>query len=172
MYDLSLLGEVRKTKRLLLRPFLSEDAGAFYACLSSPEVLKYEDRAPLSEEDARGEVEARANDAGSVAICLPPTADAPWGHLIGFVSVYEVDDCVFLGYLLHADEQKKGYAREACAAVLEALFSIEIPAILALSDMENAPSAALLLHLGFALCETYQNAAGREVGVYLCRGDA
>lgn len=166
-YDLSPLGEVRRTERLLLRPFLFEDAEAFYACLSSPDALKYEDRAPLTREDAHAELQARIEDMGSVAVCLPPTPDAPFGRLIGFISVYVIDGCIFWGYMICADEQKKGYAREACRAVLDVLLSLDISGIFALSDKENKPSAALLSDLGFTLCEVTENGAGREVGLYL-----
>lgn len=169
MYDLSSLGEVRKTERLLLRPFLLEDADAFYACLSSPDVLKYEDRAPLTEEGALDELRVRTEDVGSIAICLPPTEDMPFGTLIGFVSVYEVEGSVFLGYMIRADEQRKGYAREACDAVLDVLFSLGIGGVLALSELENQGSVALLSRLGFVLCETYRDERGNEVGVYLCK---
>ena len=42
-----------ETGRLILRPYREDDLDGFYACVSDPEVVRYEPYRPMSREEAR-----------------------------------------------------------------------------------------------------------------------
>lgn len=41
-----------ETGRLILRPYREDDLDGFYACVSDPEVVRYEPYRPMSREEA------------------------------------------------------------------------------------------------------------------------
>ena len=41
-----------ETERLILRPYREDDLDGFYACVSDPEVVRYEPYRPMSREEA------------------------------------------------------------------------------------------------------------------------
>lgn len=48
-----------ETERLILRPYAQEDLDGFYACVSDPEVVRYEPYRPMSPGEARQALIAR-----------------------------------------------------------------------------------------------------------------
>ena len=143
-----------RCERLLLRPYLPEDANAFFAYMSDGEVLRYEPYLPLNRRDADTELRKRADDPDFIAICLPPDTDHPWGHLIGHIFF---SPCAFstweIGWMLDRAYWKQGYAHEAAAAVIDAAFRAGIAhRVIAMCNPENEASERLMRRLGMR-CE-------------------
>ena len=109
-----------KTERLLLRPYLSEDADAFYQYMSDDAVLRFEPYPPLDRASSDEELAKRISDPDFIAVCLPPDDDHPWGRLIGHIFF---SPCAFssweIGWMLGRAYWKQGYAKEAAAAVID-----------------------------------------------------
>ena len=70
-----------ETERLILRPYVQEDLDGFYACVSDPEVVRYEPYRPMSPDEAR-QVLARP-PAGLVVLDIRTPEEFRDGHLPG-----------------------------------------------------------------------------------------
>ena len=140
------------TERLLLRPLTLADAEAFFRYRSLPEVCRFQSFQPKTMP----EIEAflRANESTQpdipgtwrqLAVCLQD------GTLIGDVGLHTLDEWQLeLGYTLAPEQQGKGYATEAVAAVLRQAFSVwNKHRVTASVDPENRASIRLLERLGF-----------------------
>ena len=143
-----------KTERLLLRPYLSEDADAFYHYMSDDEVLRFEPYPPLDRTSSDEELAKRISDPDFIAVCLPPDEDHPWGRLIGHIFF---SPCAFssweIGWMLDRAYWKQGYAKEAAAAVITAAFSSGLAhRVIAMCNPENEASERLMVRLGMR-CE-------------------
>ena len=141
-----------KTPRLYLRNLRKSDAALIHAWRNDPDCSRYQ----------RWE----ASDAESVAAyverfgcsCFLSTQEeqhyAVCDHkgIVGEVSYFytEEDRCVTLGITIAPAHQRKGYAREILAAVIDAVQE-KYPALdlVALIEPENHPSIALFESLGF-----------------------
>jgi aminoglycoside 6'-N-acetyltransferase len=140
------------TERLELRHFRPEDAEAFAAYRSVPEVARWQSwDAPFSLEDARTKVAGFASGDPlqpgwfQYAIALD-------GLLIGDIGLNTFDNLMQadLGYTLAPAYQGKGYATEAVSALLEQLFTErDLHRVSAECDARNTSSARLLERLGF-----------------------
>ncbi len=138
-----------RTERLLIRPFLPEDGDALYQYLSDPTVIRYEPYEPFSHEDACREANRRAEDPCFFAVCLPPSAGAPYGSLIG--SLYFAPCDFFgaeLGYVFSRAYWHKGYATEACRILLNKAFAAGCHRIVAMCNPDNTASWRLMERLG------------------------
>ena len=139
-----------KTERLLLRPYLSEDADAFYQYMSDDEVLRFEPYPPLDRSESEEELHKRITDPDFIAVCLPPDDDHPWGRLIGHIFF---SPCAFssweIGWMLDRAYWKRGYAKEAADAVITAAFSTGLAhRVIAMCNPENEASERLMRRLG------------------------
>ena len=77
------------------------------------------------------------------------------GIMIGYVCFHEKDGIFDLGYCFHSDFQGKGYANEACSAIMEYIGKTRtIKAFTSGTALKNIPSCKLLEKLGFVLTET------------------
>ena len=143
-----------RTERLLLRPYLSEDADAFYQYMSDDAVLRFEPYPPLDRASSDEELAKRISDPDFIAVCLPPDDDHPWGRLIGHIFF---SPCAFssweIGWMLDRAYWKQGYAKEAAAAVITAAFSTGLAhRVIAMCNPENEASERLMVRLGMR-CE-------------------
>ena len=133
------------TERLFLRRFTPDDWLGLYACLSRPEVARFEPYEPYSEEKAKTEAARRAENPDFWAVCLPD------GRLIGtiFLSKQPAFETWELGYAFHPDFWGHGYASEAARAMLGEVFGREGAwRVVAMCDPENRASWRLLERLG------------------------
>lgn len=134
-----------ETERLIIRPFTSADADDLYAYLSREEVVRYEPYPPFSREQAAEEAARRAADANFKAVVLKET-----GHVIGNLYFAPGDfDTWELGYVFNDAYWGRGYAVEACRALLaQAFASGQVCRVIAMCNPENAASWRLLERLG------------------------
>lgn len=143
-----------KTKRLLLRKILPEDAEMVYKWMSDPEVCKYECWAPHKSVDyTRGYI---------IEVFDGYKSDHTyqWGiqlgnELIGSVSIVNVNDYhqkALMGYCLARAYWSNGYTTEAVKAVIEyMLFDIGLNRIEATHSVNNIASGRVLEKVGMVL---------------------
>ncbi len=140
------------TARLELRHFRPEDAQAFAAYRSVPEVARYQSwDAPFGLAEARKTVADFA--AGDP---LQPGwfqyAIALDGQLVGDIGLKTFDNLLQaeLGFTLAPEHQGKGYATEAVGGLLDRLFTERgLHRVSAECDARNISSARLLERVGF-----------------------
>jgi aminoglycoside 6'-N-acetyltransferase len=141
------------TERVLVRRFRADDAEAFAAYRSDPEVARYqfwEPEMPIEEavETVRGYASAVEGEPGWFQYAVELRSE---GVLIGDVGVnlHENRMQAELGYTFARAYQGFGYAREAATCVLDALFAGGLHKVDADCDARNLASAGLLERLGF-----------------------
>jgi RimJ/RimL family protein N-acetyltransferase len=186
-YDASVLVESPlHTDRLVLRPLEASDAPDVYEYQRLPEVIRY---LPWPERDrvegyahtakrAAARALAADDDFFVFAATLPGTPgtdDPARDRVIGdfMVRVSSAQHAQLeLGWVLHPDFQRRGYAGEAAGAVLAFVFETLNPhRVQAFLDARNAASAALCERLGMRreatlLEEEYNDGEWQDTAVY------
>ena len=150
-----------QTKRLIVRRFRLQDAEAFSAYRSDPEVARYQGwDPPFTSEEAISFVASLASiDPGTPGTWFQfAIQDRATDELIGDCGLRpEADEpgLAELGFTLARHHQGKGFAREAITAVLEyAQERLGVREIIAVTDARNSASIALLERLGMSVAET------------------
>ncbi len=143
------------TPRLLLRPFTMDDCAAFYAIRSRSDVVRYLYEEPITLVEVNDLMPKRMQrtalvDEGDVLGLALERRDT--GEMIGDVVLIWTSVAHQqgeLGFVLHPDHHRQGFAREAPEAILKLGFTAGgMHRIVGRCDARNAPSAGLLLHLG------------------------
>jgi RimJ/RimL family protein N-acetyltransferase len=134
-----------ETERLLLRRFTAGDGDAFFAYMGLEEVARYENFDPMTREECREEAAERAGMENRLAVELKG------GGMIGDLGWEELDfDTYVFSYDFHPKWGGKGYATEACRALISYLFRERgARRVWAETNAENLPSIRLLERLGF-----------------------
>lgn len=142
------------TARLRLRPFDDGDADAIYALQSDAHVLRYWDSPPWTERAQAErflEICRLMTEEGSGARLAIERAEQP--GLIGWCTLTRWDPThrsASLGYVLAEDAWGKGFATEACRALLGWGYdTLDLNRVQAEVDTRNPPSARVLEKLGF-----------------------
>ncbi|MBO5670008.1 MAG: GNAT family N-acetyltransferase [Clostridia bacterium] len=138
------------TDRLLLRPYLREDAEDFFAYMSDEETLRFEPYPPLDRASSDEELASRIANPDFIAVCLPPDEKHPWGRLIGHIFF---SPCAFstweIGWMLDRTNWKHGYAAEAAEAVIGHAFRAGLAhRVIAMCNPENTASVRVMQRLG------------------------
>jgi len=146
------------TPRLALRAFRPTDAAAVYAIFSREAVTRYVNRETMrSMQEADELVAVRAsvwqrNLGARWAITLRGGDDTVIGSC-GYYNVDRANCCVEIGYDLHPARWRQGIMTEALTAMLDycygATFAFRLNRVLALTELDNVASMALLCKLGF-----------------------
>jgi len=140
-----------ETQRLAIRNFPEddwEDLREMILQYEASEYAVYGHQWPTSEEELRGVAEWFSSGASFLAVCLKLT-----GRFIGFVALNPEeghDEVVFnLGYVFNPDYHGKGYATEACRAIIDHAFAgLGAQGIITGTAEANRPSCRLLERLG------------------------
>jgi len=143
-----------ETTRLRLRRFRDDDCALFMAYRNDPEVARYQSWEGITESEARALIQEMKE--------IQPWAPGEWLQIA--IELKEtgllVGDCAFkieeddelqaeIGYTLARAYQGRGIASEAVSCVLDYAFaSMGLHRVIAITDVENAPSVALLERLG------------------------
>ncbi len=141
-----------ETERLTIRQFVAGDWAALHGMIvqyQASEYAAYDQTWPTSPEEIKGVAEWFASGEQFLAVCLRDT-----GQFIGFVSLnlQEGDACrkYDLGYCFSFDHHGRGYATEACRAVLGRAFGeLQAGEVTTGTAAANGPSCRLLERLGF-----------------------
>jgi RimJ/RimL family protein N-acetyltransferase len=141
-----------RTERLTLRRFTRDDAEAFAAYRSDPEIARYQGwDAPVPLEDAIRTVEQFAEADPGAPGWFQYAVDLD-GLLIGDLGLNLHENLMQaeLGFTFARAHQGQGYAAEAVRGLLEHLFvERELHRISAEADARNTASARLLERTGF-----------------------
>ena len=143
-----------RTKRLLIRPFRSDDLAGFSARRNDPDVAKYQNwELPYSMEQAEkavGELvamEGPKNDEWWMAIVADPDTDEALGDLAVHLS-WE-SRTAEVGYTFAKEQWGRGYATEALAALVEYLFDdLGVTRVFGMLHPDNPASAMVLERTG------------------------
>ncbi|MGI6664527.1 MAG: GNAT family N-acetyltransferase [Christensenellaceae bacterium] len=135
-----------ETQRLILRRFEPADAADLYEYLSDPLVTKYEPYEPFSYAQCEATAKERAENDAFWAVCLKENKKC-----IGNVYLAKGEqDNWTLGYVFSRAFQKKGYATEACRALITHIFTgKQAHRIEAYCNPQNTASYQLLERLTF-----------------------
>jgi RimJ/RimL family protein N-acetyltransferase len=150
------------TPRLVLRAFTLDDAAAFAAYRSDPDIARYQSwDAPYPLALARAFIASLAGTDGPVAGDWVQIAVEHHGALAGDVAVGLSKDGLIatIGYTLAPTQQGKGLGAEAVGAVVDRLFAdVGVHRVEASLDPRNVASARLVESLGFELDGTAREA--------------
>ena len=136
---------ILQTERLRLRRFQDSDLQDLYEYLSDEEVVRHEPYKPMSLEETKNNLVWRVSTDEMIAVELKENH-----KLIGNVYFGKRDfDSFELGYVFNRSFWGKGYACEACKAVIGQAFADGAHRIYAECDPKNAGSWKLLERLGF-----------------------
>jgi RimJ/RimL family protein N-acetyltransferase len=146
------------TERLLLRPFTSDDADFLFELFRRPDVARWSGRGvPMVHRD-----EAVARIAGQpgrigdqpaagIFAAVPHGSAEPVGMVmlvpIPSSAGFDRDD-IEIGWHFHPDVWGRGYATEGARAMAERAFAADLPAVHAVTDVDNAASQAVCQRLG------------------------
>ncbi|MBO2517373.1 MAG: GNAT family N-acetyltransferase [Clostridiales bacterium] len=132
------------TKRLFLREMTEGDYDALYAVLADPDIMQHYP-CTFDEARVRGWIQRNTdryrNDGfGLWAMCLKDS-----GEMIGDcgLTLQKIDGQILpeIGYHIRADQQRRGYAKEAAAAVRDWAFeNTAFPALYSYCKYTNVPS--------------------------------
>ena len=146
-----------ETERLILRNFTAEDGPALLKMImqykTSP-YAKYDHQWPTDPEKIKGVAKWFAGGDAYLAVCLKET-----DVFIGFVCLNPVkreEPCGMkeydTGYIFDFDFHGKGYATEACNAVLSYAFeSLNADRVVTGTAGKNLPSCKLLEKIGLSV---------------------
>lgn len=133
------------TQRLILRRYTADDLNDLYEYLSDEEVVKFEPYKPMSLEEAKGNLDWRIGTDEMIAVELIDSH-----KMIGNIYLGKRDfNTLEIGYVFNRKFWGKGYAKEACEALINRAFDSGVHRIFAECDPENVSSWRLLESLGF-----------------------
>ena len=164
---------ILETERLFLREMTMDDFDALYAVLSDPEIMQHYPYS-FDEERVRSWIERNMkrytdDGFGLWAVCLKDT-----GEMIGDcgLTLQNIDGQMLpeIGYHIRKDQQRKGYAKEAAAAVRDWAFqNTEYPALYSYCKYTNVGSFKTAESIGMHFEKEYEDEANKITHVSVIR---
>jgi len=155
--------KILETERLYLREMTMDDFEALYKVLADPSIMQHYPYT-FDEERVRGWIERNIrryseDGFGLWAVCLKDTGD-----MIGDcgLTLQNIDGSLLpeIGYHIRADQQRKGYAKEAAAAVRDWAFqNTEYPALYSYCKYTNVGSFKTAESIGMRFLKEYPEEA-------------
>ena len=134
-----------ETSRLILRRYNEDDLNDLYEYLSDKTVVEYEPYKPMTLDETKDNLAWRISTEEMVAVELKSNH-----KMIGNVYIGKRDfTSIEIGYVFNKNFWGKGYAKEACTALINDLHSSGVHRIFAECDPHNHNSWKLLESLGF-----------------------
>ena len=150
------------TERLRLRRSWPDDAEQISAYRSDPEVHRYQGWDRLDPDGIRAEIERMADrlpgePGGWVQLSVE---ERETGDLVGDVGLSPAEDesdVIKLGYTIAPAYQRRGYATEAIAALIDYAFdTLHADVARVYASAINTPSVRVAEKVGMALVETIE----------------
>lgn len=162
-----------ETERLFLREMNTGDFDALYKVLADREIMKHYPYT-FDEERVRAWIQRNIDryekfGFGLWAVCLKET-----GEMVGDCGLtlqnIEGEMLPEIGYHIRADQQRKGYAREAAAAVRDWAFAnTDYPALYSYCKYTNVPSYKTAEAIGMHMEKEYPDEANEITHVSVIR---
>jgi ribosomal-protein-alanine N-acetyltransferase len=139
-----------ETDRLIVRPFRESDYADLFEYLSLEETYRFEPGNPVSPEEAKEIALKRSDSVNWWAVTLKDNTNH---KLIGHISLFQTEPEVFraweIGYIFNPEYHNRGYATEACRAVIDYVFTnLDAHRIVANCNPENRASWRVLEKCG------------------------
>ena len=168
---------ILETDRLLLREMNMDDFDALYKVLLDSDIMQHYpytfDEKRVSDWIERNMNRYRDNGFGLWAVCLKDT-----GEMIGDCGLtlqnIEGEMLPEIGYHIRADHQRKGYAKEAAAAVRDWAFAnTDYPALYSYCKYTNVGSYKTAESIGMHFEKEYPDSENKITHVsVIIRGDS
>ncbi len=165
--------KILETERLFLREMTMEDYEALNAVLGDPEIMQHYpysfDEARVRSWIERNMNRYKDNGFGLWAVCLKDT-----GEMIGDcgLTLQNIDGTMLpeIGYHIRKDQQRKGFAKEAAAAVRDWAFAnTEYPALYSYCKYTNEGSFKTAESIGMHFEKEYPDEANKITHVSVIR---
>lgn len=143
-----------RTDRLVVRMMRDADLERFLAYRNDPELARLQDwPLPYTRERAEQLIAGQAPLEGPTDGACVQLALEHGGELVGDLAVFLRSGGAIagVGYTLMTEHQGRGFAREALAAVVDALIEHGVHRFEAELDDQNVPSMRLLEQTGFTM---------------------
>ena len=167
--------KILETKRLFLREMTMSDLDALFAVLGDKEIMQHYPYS-FDEERVRSWIERNMkrytdDGFGLWAVCLKDT-----GEMIGDcgLTLQNIDGQMLpeIGYHIRKNQQRKGYAKEAAAAVRDWAFqNTEYPALYSYCKYTNVGSFKTAESIGMHFEKEYEDEANKITHVSVIRRD-
>ncbi|MBQ6270110.1 MAG: GNAT family N-acetyltransferase [Clostridiales bacterium] len=167
--------KILETERLFLREMTMDDFDALFAVLGDKEIMQHYPYS-FDEERVRSWIERNMkrytdDGFGLWAVCLKDT-----GEMIGDcgLTLQNIDGTMLpeIGYHIRRDQQRKGYAKEAAAAVRDWAFqNTEYPALYSYCKYTNVGSFKTAESIGMHFEKEYEDEANKITHVSVIRRD-
>ena len=154
---------ILETARLILREMTMDDYDALYKVLADQDIMQHYPYA-FDEERVRGWIQRNMDrydhdGFGLWAVCLKDT-----GEMIGDcgLTLQNIEGKMLpeIGYHIRADQQRKGYAKEAASAVRDWAFSnTSYPALYSYCKYTNEGSYKTAESIGMKFLKEYPDEA-------------
>lgn len=145
--------EILRTERCLVREITEEDVDELYEIYKDIDVVKYmENLCEDKDEEREYTRKYIENMYGFYGFGMWIVQRLDNGRIIGRagLNVREEYDDLELGYIIRKDEQKKGYAKEVCQAIIQyAVEELEVQDLNAFIHPDNTDSIKLINKLKF-----------------------
>ena len=152
-----------ETERLILRQWEESDRIPFFEMNSDPEVMKYFP-SPLSRKESDTFFEKLSLLVEKQGFGFYQTILKGTGQFIGFIGLNEATfnasftPCIEIGWRLHKDYWKKGFATEGAMEVLKFGFqNLEVKEILSFTSKLNTPSIKVMERLGMQKVDEFEH---------------
>ena len=138
------------TKRLTLKPYSQGDIPALTRLLQNKEITK---TFMVPDFETRAQVTVLAKKLISFS-SIADTRHLEYGIYLGDTLIGFINDCgieedsIEIGYVIHPDYQRRGYATEAVQAVLHELKRMGFHRVTAGFFAENTASCKVMQHCG------------------------
>lgn len=135
------------TERLQIRRFAEQDWPAVYAYMSLPDAVLYMAKSVLSKEETQAYIQKQLTDDATDYALIRQADKQLIGHMVFHPwfapRTYEI------GWIVHPDYQRQGYASEAALALLRYGFEeMNLHRIIATCQPENPASFGVMEKIG------------------------
>ena len=148
-------GQIRTT-RLLITPILPTDAADLFEILRDPAIgEKIDEEPPASVDEVRERIASWDHGPGTDRDerWLNWLARTPAGEPVAHLSVTVTPDGAWLAWIVHVEQQRRGYATEGARAVMDALTDDGIRTFLASIPEGHVASEGVAGALGMRLTD-------------------
>jgi RimJ/RimL family protein N-acetyltransferase len=136
-----------ETERLIIRQFVIGDWPSVKPYVADPEVMKYIGDGVLSEDHSRIFVEENSGDSAEAFPVILKDRNTLVGHMI--LHPWFAPQTYEIGWVIHPDHQRKGYATEASKCILKYAFDeLKCHRVIATCQPENAASYRVMEKIG------------------------